>query len=56
MGRAAPAATPTPAVQAQPAAPVAPVRPAVQATANPTPDPGEPVRYRRPGSILDIKV
>lgn len=56
MGRAAPAAATAPAVQAQPAPPVAPVRPTVQATANPSPPTDEPVRYRRPGSILDIKV
>lgn len=58
MGRATPAAAPVqaPAVQA---APIAPVRAAIQTlqpAANFTPDPNELVRYRRPGSILDIKV
>ncbi len=58
MGRAAPAAAPTqaPAVQAAPVAPVRAAIPPQQPMANLTPDPNEPVRYRRPGSILDIKV
>lgn len=59
MGRAAaPVATAAPqaAAQPMPAAPAAPLRPPVQASANATPETGEPVRYRRPGSILDIKV
>lgn len=56
MGRAAPTAAPAPAAPTQPTAPIAPVRPPVQAAANPLPSGDEPVRYRRPGSILDIKV